>query len=167
MISLLMIKCNSRFMKLNRVFVLLIFTLSCSTSKEKTEYKYFAELNRYLNQHHSIKIDGGDLYLLMIPVGSCTPCVQESLTMAIEQSKNHSLKTVLMADNRKMFIEQDELIKQLNSETTYYDSEGKRNDFETGIFAPVIFHFEDGELTYYKELSVSNIHEAKQDLKWL
>lgn len=155
-------------MKLNKVSFVLIFILACSGSKEKIEYKYFTELNKYLNQHHSINVsEGDDLYLLMIPVGSCTPCVQESLTMAIEQSKNHNLKTVLMADNRKMFVEQDALIKQLNSETTFYDSDGKRNDFETGIFGPVIFHFENGELIYYKELSVSNIHEAKQALKWL
>lgn len=154
-------------MKLSKLFILLIFASSCSSKKEQLRYKYFDELNNYLVQHHSINILSEEaLYLLAIPVGSCTPCVKESLTMAVEQVENKELKTILMADNKKIFNEYNHLIKLLNSRTTFYDYQGNRNDFETGIFSPTIFYFVKGRLIYYKELTVSNIPYVKKDLKW-
>lgn len=154
-------------MRLNKVVLLLVLVAGCSTDKGQPRYKYCAELDKYLTQHLAISIkDEDELYLLMIPVGSCTPCVEESLEMAIEQSQNKSLKTVLMADNKKVFVDHKALIDKLNSETTYYEADGRRNDFEMGIFSPTIFQFQDGDLKYFKELSVDNIPAVKTDLKW-
>lgn len=149
------------------MFFLLIVIFACSSKREQLRYKYFDELNDYLVQHHSINILNEEtLYLLTIPVGSCTPCVKESLAMAAEQAENKKLKTILMADNKKIFKEYDHLIKQLNSQTTFYDNQGNRNNFETGIFSPTIFRFINGKLVYHQELTVDIIPYVKEDLKW-
>lgn len=159
--------CNLPSMKLNSVTILLFFLGACMSREKGIPYKYFDELNKYLTEYHLIRIPAEEnIYLLIIPVGGCTPCVEESLAVGIEQANNANLKVVLLADSPKVFIPYRSLIELLNKKSTYLDMIGRDNDFETGIFSPTIFHFKEGKLIYYKELSVDKIAGVKRDLQW-
>jgi hypothetical protein len=149
-------------------FLLLVIVLNnCGRSETVYDYKYAGALHEYLKQYHDISIDAySDIYLLVIPIGGCAPCVEESLALAIKQSHNEKLRTILLADSKKDYLKYRNLISQLNQTLTSFERNGKDNDFELGIFSPTILQYQKGKLVYYKELSANTVAEAAAELKW-
>ena len=138
--------------------------LACSNSNP-TEYRYYGELSSYLFKYHRIDIKNeSHAYLLIIPIGGCSPCVNESLSLAASQKNNMQLKTVLLADNAKQYLTYQRTIEALDSARVFKETAGNDNGYELGIFSPVLLQIIDGKITYFKELSSQNIHVVSKEV---
>lgn len=141
-----------------------VLILTCSDSNS-TAYRYYNELESYLLKHHRIRIkDESELYLLIIPIGGCSPCVKESLGLAVKQKSNKKLKTLFLADNIKQYLTYQQVIEELDSERVFIEKAGNDNGYELGIFSPVLFKIVKGKITYFKELNSQNIHVASREV---
>ncbi len=142
-----------------------LMVLICCTGKPKPDgYKYNLNLNQYLIDQHNLTIsDEKDIWILIVPLESCTPCINEVLNFALSQKGNTNLKTVLLANGPKSYLKNDNQIKQLNPKIVYYDKEGSYTRYELGIFSPVILHYRNGKEKYFAEISMRNIDQVIMD----
>jgi hypothetical protein len=151
---------NLRFLILNSFFVL--FCLGCNIErkvKDVKTYKYFDGLNSFYIENHSFDLRelSGVSYLLIVPVGGCSSCIDESFEMALKFKETSNFYVTVFSDNDKSFELHSNKLDDFPSRQVIVETEGRHRLYETGVFSPVLIVLNNGVLLSFDELNIDNI----------
>lgn len=136
----------------------ILLGVSCNNAADKgLAYRHGEELNLYLHEVHRFQFpDHNKAYLLVIPVGGCSNCIEAAFELAQQYIHRTDFYVLITANTKKDFIPYRSYMQQLSS-NTLVDSTGKDNHYDLGIFGPVLFTSESGRIHQFTELNLQNI----------
>lgn len=143
-----------KYCKKISVLSYLLLLLSCGTQNKESN---FDPLFDYMQQKHSLSIEKTqNRIIIAVPVGSCTPCVQDALEIAIKFSKKKELLTLLIYKLKKERYKYENYINQIPQDRVLSDSPS--NTFKYGITsgAPRLYVVSNGEVRLTTEISDLN-----------
>jgi hypothetical protein len=118
-------------------------------------YKYENGFKRFINDTFEITIDDIDNYsnIFIIPLSSCTPCVNEALNNICNIKNDKSIILLLGASNDKSICEKVVFINN-NFTKVYTDFENKFINYETNIGSPTFLYKRRNH--FYNKTDITN-----------
>lgn len=97
----------------------ILLGVSCNNAADKgLAYRHGEELNLYLHEVHRFQFpDHNKAYLLVIPVGGCSNCIEAAFELAQQYIHRTDFYVLITANTKKDFIPYRSYMQQLSSNT--------------------------------------------------
>jgi hypothetical protein len=156
----------------NKFLIVLMIFCSCHSPDLNEEsddllkvYEYEEDFNFYFKQNFDLELkDLNNDKLFIVPVSSCTPCVNEVLTNLQNNDCGNSAVLFVgrIEDDAQRNKEVEEITKKM---LTYNDYESDLYNYQTDIGKPCVL-FLDEDIVRKMPLDFSNNEETKAILNW-
>ena len=150
---------------MRKLIILIIpIVLSCNTKSILKEYNYSEDFYLYFENTFNTSLkDQGLKHLFVIPLSSCTPCVNASLNLFLEINREDvGIITVGLPDNSKTF----QLVNKIYSlNKVWLDDKEELTKYRTNIGSPYYLSIKNGEIKQGLEIDESKIEQLKTIFK--
>jgi hypothetical protein len=146
--------------KTNLLFVFLLFfnSLNSCDSKPESQYKYEKGFKNYLSDVHDINNKIINQIYYIVPLYSCSPCVDKNLSFLSSLNKMKNFKIILIGESSK--ISHQSMVNSITKKhNTLFDKENKAQFYELGLGKPIIIHFENEIPIHYQQIGDNQINE--------
>ena len=130
--------------------------VSCNPKSPLEDYNYSEDFNVYFsNTFETVLQDQAIKHLFVVPLSSCTPCVEATLSFFIEFSgKDVGIITCGLPDNENTL----NYIKTISTlENVWMDNDGDISKYRTNIGAPYYLAVNEGKIRKGLELDNKKI----------
>ncbi|GEM_PF-3000648 len=137
---------------------------SCKHTGNYSGYKYEANFFSFLNKAFDLSPESvNDKFIFVIPVNSCSPCVEKTLGF-LALPAHHHVVGLILANSKKDLIRYKEIIEGNNNGNLYYDLAAIHANYELGIFGPVLIYVQNNQVKTFAELSLANFDSKIEQL---
>ncbi len=156
-------------MKKNSVLILIVIFFSCQSQINKQEnglkqpYEYTEDFNYYFKENFKMSLfDLNKEKLFVVPVSSCTPCVDMVLNnLENNECNNCAALFVGQPDNER----QNQINRIVNNITAFYDEKSDLYSYQTDVGKPCVLFIERGNVEKMK-LDYADNEKTKAILNW-
>ncbi|HET8861336.1 hypothetical protein [Marivirga sp.] len=141
------------------IFILLFFVslISCD-SKPESQYKYEKDFKNYLSDVHNLNNNIINQIYYIVPLYSCSPCVDKNLKFLSSLNKIKNFKIILIGESSRK--SHQSMVNSINkNHVTLFDKENKAQFYELGLGKPIIIHFENEIPIHYQQIGDNQINE--------
>jgi len=138
--------------------VLVSILLSSCESAPESQYKYEKSFKTYMSDVHEENDKIINQIYYIVPLYSCSPCVNKNLKFLSALNKIENFKIILIGEATKS--SHLEMVNSIiNRHATLIDKENKAQFYELGLGKPIIIHFENEVPIHYQQIGDNQITE--------